>query len=170
MNHRVLVAGCLFALAMAAAQGAERLAAKTGEWEMTVTTKVDGSVIPPDLLAKIPPDKRAQLEQAIAARAGANAKPRVTRTCMTEADLEKGAFTPPDSSCKVTTISRTPTHQEMSVECERDGRKSTGHMTIDATSNEHIKGLMEMLVGGGKVVADFSGTWLGSTCAAGKEK
>jgi hypothetical protein len=170
MKNRVLVAGCLFAMVMGAAAAADKLAVKTGEWETTITTRVDGSVIPKDLLARVPPEKRAQFEQAVAASAAANAKPRITKTCMTEADLEKGAFTPPDSSCKVTTIARTATHQEMSVECERDGRKSTGHMVVDATSNERIKGVMELLVGEGKAIANFDGRWLGSTCTAGSEK
>lgn len=170
MTKRVLLAGCLFALAAAAAEAGDRLDVKTGQWETTTTTKVEGSVIPKDVLAQMPPEKRAHVEQAMAAHAAANAKPRVTTTCMTEADLEKGAFTPPDSSCTVTTKSRTATHQEMSVECVRDGRKSTGRMVIDATSNERIKGLMELLVADGKVVAEFSGKWLGAACAAGDDQ
>jgi Protein of unknown function (DUF3617) len=169
MSKRVrILGGCVLAVASAFAAGP--LNVKTGQWEMTYISKVDGSVISKDELEKMPAAQRAKREQAMAARAVAQSQPHVSKTCMTKEDLETGAFEPPDANCKVTVISRTSTHQEMSVECTRDGRIQKGHMSIEAPATDRIKGKMELLVGDGKVLAEFDGKWLGVACAtpAGK--
>jgi hypothetical protein len=166
MNNRFLMAGVCLAAA-AAASGADKLNVKTGLWETTTVTNIDGSILPKELLDRLPPDKRAQIEQAMAAQGGTKAEPKITQTCLTQEELDKGVFAPPDSNCKSTVISSTPNHQEVSVQCSREGRVVNGHMVVDAPSSESIKGKMELKVADGKVIADFSGKWLGASCPAG---
>jgi hypothetical protein len=163
MINRVLtlVSGVLLASTAFAADG---LNVKTGQWETTYTTKVSGQVIPNEMLDKMTPEQRAKLEQAMAARSGSQPKAHVSKNCVTKEDLAKGAFDPPDSSCKSTVIERSSTHEEVSVECTRNGVTQKGHMTVDAISNERIKGKMEMLAGEGKVLAEFDGKWLSASC------
>ena len=69
---------------------AQTFGAKPGAWENTIT--VSGLTIPPDVLAKMPPDRRAIVEQQLSAD-GAAGQPSVRRTCVTKETLEKG-FTP----------------------------------------------------------------------------
>ena len=161
----ILVSGLL---CVSTSFAADPLNVKTGQWETTVVTKVSGQVLPKEMLDKMTPEQRTKLEQAMAARSGGMAKPHVSKNCVTKEELEKGAFDPPDASCKSTVLERTATHQEVSVECTRNGVTQKGHMTVDAISPEQIKGKMEMLAGEGKVVAEFDGKWLGATCAVEK--
>ncbi|HLA70411.1 MAG TPA: DUF3617 domain-containing protein [Steroidobacteraceae bacterium] len=157
-----ILAGCVLA---AAAYAGDRLNVKTGQWETTVTTKIDGNPIPKNVLDQLPPDRRAKIEQAMATRAASKAAPKTTTTCMTEEDLDKGVQTMDiGGDCKKTILAQTPTHQEVAIECSRNGVSTKGHMTVDALSNESIKGKMEMNVGDGKVIGDFSGKWIGATC------
>jgi len=157
-----ILVGCVLA---AAASAGDRLNVKTGQWETTVATKIDGNPIPKNVLEQMPPDRRAKIEQAMAARAASKAAPKTHTTCITEEDLDKGVQTMDiRAECKKTILAQTPTHQEVAIECSRNGVTSKGHMTVDALSKESIQGKMEMTVGDGKVIADFSGKWIGATC------
>jgi uncharacterized protein DUF3617 len=167
MKKFIFLAGCV--LVAAVAQADERLNVKTGLWETTVTTKVDGNPIPKNVLDSMPPERRAKLEQAMAARAQ-KSEPKTTRNCVTEEDLKKGVQAMDmNGDCKKTILSQTSTHQEIAVECSRSGVTSKGKMTVDAPSTDTIKGKMELTVGEGKVVGDFNGKWIGATCPAGTE-
>jgi len=61
---------------------------KTGAWEMTPTSVITGTLIPPDVLAKLPPERRARLEQAMQARSG-QPKIRTSRSRITQRDLDQ---------------------------------------------------------------------------------
>ena len=159
----LILVGCV--LAAAAAHAGEKLNVKTGLWETTVTTKIDGNPVPKSVLDQMPPERRAKIEQAMAARSASMAAPKTTTNCVTEEDLAKGVQAVDMSGeCKKTVIAQTSTHQEIAIECARNGVSSKGHMTVDAPSNDRIKGKMEMAVGDGKVIGDFSGKWIGATC------
>ena len=67
---------------------ADSLNAKPGAWYISITTQTDGSLIPPDLLAKMPPEQRAKFEQSMQARSG---KPMThnSKECVTQEDLDQ---------------------------------------------------------------------------------
>ncbi len=44
---------------------ADSLDVKPGAWDMSITTLTSGSLIPPNLLAKMPPEQRAKFEQSM---------------------------------------------------------------------------------------------------------
>ena len=73
---------------MATSAGAESFNAKPGAWELNFTTLTTGMLIPPDVLAKMPPEQRAKIEQSMQARSG---KPRThaSKTCVTQEDLDQ---------------------------------------------------------------------------------
>lgn len=163
-----ILAGCV--LAAAAAHAGDKLNVKTGLWETTVTTKIDGNPVPKNVLDQMPPERRAKIEQAMAARSASMAAPKTATNCVTEEDLAKGVQAMDmNGDCKKTVIAQTSTHQELAIECSRSGVTSKGHMTVDAPSNDRITGKMEMAVGEGKVIGDFSGKWIGATCPASEK-
>jgi hypothetical protein len=161
--HTLLLGGGVLVLATAFA--ANGLNVKTGLWEVTYTSKIEGSLIPKSVLDSMPPDRRAKMEQAMAARAAAPPKTHKSQTCVTAEDLAKGAFdAEPDANCKNTLVSQNATHQEVKFECMEDGEARTGDMTVDALSNESMKGNIEIVTGNGKVTTQLSGKWLGAKC------
>ncbi len=67
---------------------AESFNAKPGAWEMTYTGLSTGTLIPPDVLAKMPPEQRARIEQSMQASSD---KPstHATKSCITKEDLDQ---------------------------------------------------------------------------------
>jgi hypothetical protein len=43
---------------------------KTGAWELTYTSTSSGNPFPPEMLEKMPPERREKLEEAMKARSG----------------------------------------------------------------------------------------------------
>ena len=118
MRH-ILFAGTSAAAALAllgssAGACAQGFGAKPGAWENTIT--VSGIVIPPDVLAKMPPERRAMVEQQTGANGG-RGQPQVRRTCVTKEMLEKGFTANPDSSCTAETVTRSSTKLAMKTTC-----------------------------------------------------
>lgn len=67
---------------------AESFNVKTGAWEVTSTGMTTGMMIPPEIFANMPPDRRAKLEQAMQARS-AQPKTHVKKVCITQKDLDQ---------------------------------------------------------------------------------
>jgi hypothetical protein len=162
--HTLLLGGGVLVLATAFA--ASGLNVKTGLWEVTYTSKIEGSLIPKSVLDSMPPEQRAKMEQAMAARAAGPPKAHKSQTCVTAEDLAKGAFdAEPEANCKNTLVSQSATHQEVKFECQEDGETRTGHMTVDVLSSETMKGNIEIVTENGKVSTQLNGKWIGAKCA-----
>lgn len=67
---------------------ADSFNAKPGAWEMTHTGLSSGMLVPPEALAKMPPEQRANFEQAMQARAGQSGS-RAIKSCVTKEDLDQ---------------------------------------------------------------------------------
>jgi hypothetical protein len=157
MLKTVLFAAALGLVGVDAA--AEGFGAKPGAWENTVTTS--GLTIPPEVLARMPPDRRAMVEQQLAANGGA--QPQIRKVCITQEKLEQG-FTPSaNSSCTVQTVSRTATKLVMTTTCAAPVA-STGTMTWEAKTPESVVGNIDQDVSGRKVHITVVGKWLGASC------
>ncbi len=177
------------ALALALLSGAAVWAAdptpmdiKTGEWEYTVTMQMGGlpaqtakqmPTIPPEQLAKMPPEQRAQVEAALA-RAGnmAAGKPTTTtsQNCVKKEDLAKlNPSGNTDSSCKMTVLSSSRTKQEIKMDCDSNGNKSTSNMTIEAVNSDTTKfSLVSNGTQSGRpmsMTVNGTGKWLSATCS-----
>ena len=153
-------------LVVTSAQAAAGLNVKTGQWEVTYTTKMEGSMMPKSVLDSMPPDKRTKMEASMKQRASAPPRAHTTKSCITDKDLQKGAFeADPDGGCKKTLVSQTATHQEVNFVCTEDGETRTGHMTVDATSNDRMEGQIEIVTPNGKVNTQLAGKWIGPSCA-----
>lgn len=156
---------------------------KTGEWEFTTTMQMTGGMpagaatqmptIPPDVLAKMPPDQRAKAEAAMA-QAGnmAAGKPMTTtgRNCVNKEDLTNFNPTGTDNrSCKITVVSSSRSHMELKTVCDSPENKSTGTITVDATSPESNKFsvVSQGTVNGRPMNMKVTGTgkWVSATCS-----
>ncbi len=147
---------------------------KVGQWEATVTSQISGlpqarqmPQIPPEQLAKLPPEQRAKIE----AMMSGGPQTSTSKTCVKQQDLAKLPVNN-DQSCKTTLVSSSGTKQEIHMECNRNGSKQSGTITIEALSSELIKFRIESAgdAGGNNMSLKVSGTskWIGPACDASK--
>jgi hypothetical protein len=176
MKISVLSLALLWA-ASCSAQGFTPLDVKLGLWETkaSVETGAAGRMqampqIPPEALAKMPPEQRARMEEML--KAGSKGGPMVTTTkvCMTKESLADGrAFARSNQKgCTTKIVTSTASKQQIHIECDNEGAKTTGDMTVDRVSAEHIKGLMNMQsVSSPRPVQmkmSFDTRWISSDC------
>src|SRR5262245_51445076 len=93
---------------------ADSLAVKTGLWQTTVTTSMAGMSLPADVLAKMPPAQRAQMEQRMQQMGAGAPRTMQEKSCITDKDLKDGPFRGVGNQaqhCTYTPVSATPRHQ-----------------------------------------------------------
>jgi hypothetical protein len=138
---------------------AQSFGVKPGAWENTVT--IAGLTIPPDVLAKMPPERRAMVEQQLGANGGG--QPQVHRRCVKQEDLDQAFMPNTRSSCEIEVVSRTTTKIVMHTTCSSPV-PSTGTMTWEAKTPELVVGTIDQDVGGRKVHIGTVCKWLGASC------
>jgi hypothetical protein len=159
---------------------------KTGQWEYTVTTQMSGMpqtaqkmppmpVIPPEQLAKMPPEARARVEAMMKQAGGvASGQPTTTTTknCVKKEDLAKINPRGEDQSCKMTAVNSSRNKQEVKMDCDSNGIKSTGTMTVEALSSDSMKFNLQMAANQNgqtmNMTINGTGKWLGATCTENK--
>jgi hypothetical protein len=153
---------------------ADSLNVKPGTWEMSVTTLTSGLLIPPDLLAKMPPEQRAKIEQSMQARSG---KPmtHTSKECVTQQDLDQNRMIKEGNEedgpqCTTKVISKSSSKLVIERTCPAP-RASTSQMTMEAKTPESIVGSIDTTrAGSGKVHVDIKGRWLSASCAEIKDR
>ncbi|MGO8984631.1 MAG: DUF3617 domain-containing protein [Terriglobales bacterium] len=153
MRNPLIVAAIAFCLsAFCAANDLAPLNVKEGLWEVTVTSSMGGMpampALPPDVLAKLSPEQRAQVE----ARMKGGQSPSVTKQCITKEKLAKyTAFNANDrADCTHNVVSSTGRRLEMKMRCTMDkGGVADGTYVMEAISAESTKGTMHMVVNSG---------------------
>jgi hypothetical protein len=153
---------------------ADSLDVKPGAWDMSSTTLTSGSLIPPDTLAKMPPEQRAKIEQSMQARSG---KPitHTSKECVTQEDLDqdrmlKEQHEDGDLQCTRRVVSKSSRKLVIERTCPAP-RASTSQMAVEAKTPETIVGSMDITrAGSGKVHVDIKGRWLGASCAEIKDR
>jgi hypothetical protein len=137
---------------------------KPGLWETTTVSERSGMpAIPPDALAKMPPEQRARVE------AMTSGKPTTTTTQSCRIDKDLHPFTNDNNkSCTQTIVTSTSTKQEAKMECNMKGNSGTGTVTVEAKDSEHVNGLVIMHMGANGRTMDMKVTitakWLGASC------
>jgi hypothetical protein len=132
--------------------------------------------IPPETLAKLPPDQRAKLEAALKQSSNMmSGKPTTTtnKNCIKKEDLAKlnpGGNT--DKSCKMTVLSSSHAKQEIKMDCDSPDNKTTSTVTIEALSSESSKfSLVSNGTSNGQpmhMTVNGTGKWLSATCTETK--
>ena len=146
---------------------AETLDLRAGAWEMTSATTITGMLMPKEALDKLPPDRRAKVEEAMRARAG-KASAHTTTTCITKQDLDRGQLLKSENEkCSRKVIAQTARHLEVEETCAAP-KAAKIHFKADAASAQSYVASMDRTdVEGGKVHIEMSGRWLGETCKKG---
>jgi hypothetical protein len=172
-NMRVLLAGlCAGIVSTAASQAAPMpLHVRTGLWEMTSSGKTTGAPpIPANILAQMPPDRRAKLQAAIAARQARSAAPRVKKQCITAKSMQRGFHVggnKDEPGYHQTMATSTASVMEVREEC--GGReKTSGIYHFEATNPETITGNLSVTVSDGvhtmHMTRVIHGKWLSADC------
>jgi Protein of unknown function (DUF3617) len=143
---------------------------KTGQWETTIESKANGSpigMIPPEMLARLTPEQRAKMEEAM--KKAAAPRTNTYKSCVTKDDLahlnlDKNR----NPSCKTTLVTSTPAKQEVRFDCDIAGGKQTGTGVVEAVSSESMK--FSVVYQGSGNGASFNGNsggtskWIGPAC------
>ena len=144
---------------------------KLGLWEVTSTTAMTGMPpIPPDVLAKMPPEQRAKMEAAMGARSGASPTTTARKTCITREKMDKQtAFSDERKNCTHTVVSSSSRKLEIKLQCtEQQNATMNGTIQVEALNSETLKGSVRMATtGGGRTMnmnSDFTSRYLGSAC------
>jgi len=152
-------------LTLWAADNLTALNVKEGLWEITTTRSMSGMpAMPPEALAKLPPEQRARIEAAM------NGGPDVRKECITKEKLEKhSAFSNNRGNCTRTVVSSTGRKLEVKIHCEEKQTSSDGTFVLEAVSSDSTKGTMHMVTnssGDHAMTMDFtfSSKYLGPTC------
>jgi len=151
---------------------------KAGLWEVTVTNSSNGlPPMPQDMLAKLPPEQRARIEELMKQRGmSTNGNSTVVKSCVTREKIDKGlafaAENTRDNNCTHTVVSSSPSHLEVKYHCDltRDGKKTTleGTTSVDVSNDDSARGSSHIVTTGegGSTTVDtsFSSRYLGPAC------
>lgn len=140
---------------------------KTGQWEYTLTGQMTGlPPIPEEVLKRLTPEQRAKME----AVRGGSPKTTVSKNCVTKDKLDQ-AFNMGDEamkSCTRTLITSSGSRQEVHINCNRDGVKTTGVVKVEAVNPENVKGTMQMTMVNPDHTMNmnysFAAKWTGPAC------
>jgi hypothetical protein len=159
------VLGCCW---LCAADGFKPLDVKLGLWETTNTFQMSGMPqinLPPDALARMTPEQRAQVEQMMKG----NARTTTTKSCMTREKMNRSEMFGADrKECTRTVVSSSGNKMEVRMACTTDGGKMTGTFRVEAANSETVKGSMQMTSTGSdhtmNMNSNFTSRWLGADC------
>jgi hypothetical protein len=173
---RIVVSLCLTSCwAIAAQADTIKLNVRSGLWEMTTTGDVSGAPpVPPELLARLPPDRRARMEAAMGAAMSRAKKSHTATHCVTEKDLQRG-FEPEKvrgaAQCHQTVVSNSGNAMDVREECS-GSEKVSGHFHFEAVSPEAMNGSIQISVSRGSQTMTIHrvlhAKWLSADCSASK--
>jgi hypothetical protein len=171
---RLVTIGLAFCVASNIAASAATLDVKTGLWEMSSTGESTGMPpLPPELLAQMSPEQRAQMQARMAAAMAQSNKPDVSRSCITEKTLQRGLDLNQGDrpECKRTTVNSTAKQIDVTMECTGE-QKMNGTFHFEAIDRQSIRGNLNLVVSGGAntmtIKRTMQGKWLGSDCGSVK--
>ena len=139
---------------------------KTGAWELTYTSVTTGMLVPPEMLERMPPERRAKFEEAMRARSG-QPKTRVHQGCITQKDLDQKNFFKEEgereTQCASKVVSKSSSKLVMERTCP-EPRAATMQISVEAKTPESVVGSIDGTIGAGKIHTDVKGHWLGASC------
>jgi hypothetical protein len=145
MRKMILPGAVLLSAIVLLAASLEPLNVKTGLWQVTMTSTING----------LP-------------------KPNTStyKSCVKKEDLNKYPFTDPKGKCTWTVLSSTGSKMDASGTCMPEGQgKIDFSMRLEALDSENVKGTGQLTANGpgGTMNGNYSATakWIGATCPAG---
>ena len=174
----ILSAALLTSLTTWAADDIKPFDGKPGLWETTSTTEMSGMPstpavpqIPPEQLAKMTPQQRAQVEAMIKSRMGAASgapQSNTSKVCLTSDSFKNAlAMNQNRENCTNKLTASSSSSQTIHMECTQGKTNMTGDMTVERLDAEHAKGNMVMKASGEAAInikTSFSTKWLSPDC------
>jgi hypothetical protein len=166
MNTKGVMVLALTGLAYAAS-AAEKLDIRTGTWEVTATTQMSGMPLSDEMLGKMTPEQRAEIQAAMRAEAAKGPQTEVTRECITAEDVERPFESASGEDCKQTIVRTTRTTQEARLVCTGE-HKGEGLLRVNASNPETMTATLDLRAGDGPnaftIKAQMKGRWLSAAC------
>ena len=171
MTRRNIVLFGLVPVLAAGTAAAAPLDVKLGLWETTSITHMSGIPIPADALANMPPAQRAKLEAMMSARQAQPGRNHTSKSCVTQADLDRPFQSPERAAekCTQTVVNSSATQAEYKIQCSGSSAHQ-GVMHIEALSREQVKESFTMNAGNGTVSSEGSSRWLSADCGTVKPR
>jgi hypothetical protein len=147
MRKTILLAAIPLALlVMLAADGMQPLKVKTGLWQVTMTTTIEGVGRPHTV---------------------------TYQSCVTKENLNEYLFAERDNNCKYGVQSSTGSQMNVSGSCmPREGGNADFKLQFDVLDSENVKGTGQLTFAGhqGAMHGEYSGKgkWTAATCSSGK--
>jgi len=121
--------------------------------------------IPPDVLAKMPPEQRARMEAMM--KGGPSTD--VRKECITKEKLAKNsAFSNNRGECTRTVVNSTGSKLEVKIHCEEKQASTDGTLVLETVGSDHVKGTMQSATNANGHTMNmnftFSSKYLGPTC------
>jgi hypothetical protein len=147
---------------------------KTGLWEITENHNLTGMppmpAIPPEALARMSPEQRAQFEAHMKDSFSGGPKTTTRKYCVTKEKLEKDRLFSDDNNkeCTRTILNSSSTMTEVKIQCKEKDMTTDGTFKFEALSPENVRGAARMItVGNGRTMHmdfDFTSKYLGAAC------
>ena len=162
---------CLALALVAAGPAPTPLNVKPGLWETTVQMESRGTPsIPPEVLSRMPPEARAQVEAMIRSGAASHLVPsqtEVERRCLTAADRQP--FIPVDNDvCTLRVITSTSSVLQTEAQCRsEEGVESRVASRIEALSPDRVTGTNTLRTGDGQgmtLTTRLEARWISADC------
>jgi hypothetical protein len=143
---------------------AEDFDVRTGSWQITMTTTMNGMMIPKAELNSMPPEQRAKVEAMLRARSG-QANTRTTTECLTRQDLDRGRMMKSENEkCTRKVLAQNARHLDIEETCPAP-EATKSHFVVNAASATSYSASVDVMQAeGGKVHVTMNGRWLGATC------
>ena len=172
---RVISIGmCVSAAVLFSVRAADNppLKVKPGLWEVTSEGQNSGAPpIPPEALAQMNPQQRAQMEAHFKDMMAKQGQKRVVKRCVTQQEIDDGFDKMSKMSqgkCTQTITAATATQREGSIQCSGGSTSSSGTYSFQAPSPESFSGKWDMTTSGGGQTMNLKNTmqgrWLGADC------
>jgi Protein of unknown function (DUF3617) len=137
---------------------------KTGLWETTVNTHMNGMPpIPDEVLARMTPEQKQRMM--------GGGGPRTVKVCVTEEKLNKGTdFGGNDRpNCKRTILTNTAKVMDLQEDCvDKDGTTSVAKIHYAVASNDLVNGTIHIDMNRAGKAMTIDGTlqskWVGDSC------
>jgi len=166
----------LLPCALLAADKPTMLNVKEGLWEVSLTHSSSGMPgMSEDMLAKLPPDQRARVEEMMKQRGVTmSGNTTVVKSCVTREKIEKGmAFASENrGNCSYNIVNSSPSHVEAKFHCDEVQKDSKtvidGTTTVDVVNGDSTKGASHIVTNSGGHTAtmdmSFTSKYLGPSC------
>ncbi|MGH8176389.1 MAG: DUF3617 domain-containing protein [Steroidobacter sp.] len=150
------------------AMAAEKIDIRPGTWEITATTHMSGApTVSQDLLSKMTPQQRAELEAAFKAEAAKGPQTEVSRECITAEEAERPFKAAEREGCTQIITRTTRTTQEARLVCTGEN-KGSGMLRVTAPNPETMTAAFELRSGDGPdamtIKSQMKGRWLTAEC------